>query len=284
MVEPTHLQQAAPAAPSAWRVTGAAVRGTSHARHDLPCQDAFSYRALEGGGLVIAVADGAGSARYSQYGASSAVDTVLDALQTGMEEFFPTGEEDWQALLWQAFGAARRAVMQQAHARWRRSREYATTLTVAAAYGGWLATGMVGDGVVVVEEAGGRLFAATQAQKGEFANETHFLTERDAHNHLRVQACRCAVNSLAVMSDGLLRLALKLPGGEPHVPFFQPLFRFAAAQVADAEGQLAAFLESERVCARSDDDKTLVLAAYTASRALAVRAPVVEGAADGSAP
>ena len=30
-----------------------------------------------------------------------------------------------------------------------------------------------------------------------------------------------------MFSDGLQRLALKLPEGTPHAPFFTPLFRFA---------------------------------------------------------
>jgi len=70
------------------------------------------------------------------------------------------------------------------------------------------------------------------------------------------------VRALAVMSDGLTRLALKLPANEPHPPFFQPLFAFASAAdgQAQAEEQLAAFLASERVCARTDDDKSLVIA------------------------
>jgi hypothetical protein len=78
-----------------------------------------------------------------------------------------------------------------------------------------------------------------------------------------------------VLSDGLLRLALRLPSGEPYPPFFQPLFGFAAAALPEdqANEQLSAFLNSKRVCDRTDDDKTLVLAAYTASRALAVWDP-----------
>lgn len=49
---------------------------------------------------------------------------------------------------------------------------------------------------------------------------------------------------------------------KPHVPFFQPLVAFAARaeNQTDAREQLTAFLASERVCARTDDDKTLVLA------------------------
>ena len=73
----------------AWQVRGAAVQGTSHALHDLPCQDAYRYCVLPGGGLLIAVADGAGSARYSQFGASSAVEAGLEALRTGLEGFSP---------------------------------------------------------------------------------------------------------------------------------------------------------------------------------------------------
>ena len=57
-----------------------------------------------------------------------------------------------------------------------------------------------------------------------------------------------------------------MPSQEPHTPFFTPLFRFAASveeddEKRDAAGeQLAAFLSSERVNARTDDDKSLVLA------------------------
>jgi hypothetical protein len=263
---------------SPWRVVGAAVRGTSHVRHGLPCQDAQGYRSLPGGGLLIAVADGAGSARLSEFGARSAVSAGLDALEAALGLYAPNDEAAWQEAMWGAFASARVAVNHLAKAEGHRLRDYATTLTMAAVSGGWLATGQVGDGSVVAQEAGGRLFAATRAQKGEYANETHFLTQRDAHKHLKVHTCFCPIVALAVMSDGLLRLALKLPSGDPHQPFFQPLFRFAAAAGDSADGQLADFLTSERVCARSDDDKSLVLAAYTASRALTVRAVESEAA------
>jgi hypothetical protein len=63
------------------------------------------------------------------------------------------------------------------------------------------------------------------------------------------------------MTDGLIRLALNLTRNEPHFSFFTPLLAFTAQaeDLVTAEEQLAAFLASERVCARTDDDKTLVL-------------------------
>ena len=89
------------------------------------------------------------------------------------------------------------------------------------------------------------------------------------------------------MSDRLIRLALKMPCQEPHTPFFQPLFQFARAAFAEAEAvrQLEAFLQSERVNARTDDDKTLVLAIgkFAAARA-ADQKPVEHAAAPARAP
>jgi hypothetical protein len=63
------------------------------------------------------------------------------------------------------------------------------------------------------------------------------------------------------MTDGLLRLVLNCQH-QPHVPFFQPLLTVGVEvdHEAHGNGQLADFLTSERVCARTDDDKTVVLA------------------------
>ena len=79
---------------------------------------------------------------------------------------------------------------------------------------------------------------------------------------------RGPIDAVAAMSDGLVGLALARPAGTPHAPFFEPLLTFNArvAEPEVAREQLAAFLASERVCARTDDDKTLVLVTRTAPR------------------
>jgi hypothetical protein len=62
----------------------------------------------------------------------------------------------------------------------------------------------------------------------------------------------------------LQRLALHYEGRTAHAPFFRPMFApVRAADPGRAETlstQLAAFLGSQPVNARTDDDKTLVLA------------------------
>ena len=67
---------------------------------------------------------------------------------------------------------------------------------------------------------------------------------------------------IAILSDGLQMLALKIPEYMPHAPFFSPLFRFVAevTDETEAKEQLEAFLRSPRVRKRTDDDLTLLLA------------------------
>ena len=156
------------------------------------------------------------------------------------------------------------------------ARDYACTLTCVIVGAGELVVGQIGDGAVVAVGEEGSLFSASRLQRGEYANETHFITQVDALDQAVIEVLPQAVQGLAVMSDGLIRLALKMPSQEPHTPFFQPLFQFARAAIPEAEAvrQLEAFLQSERVNARTDDDKTLVLAIR-----LAIRKAATAGAA-----
>lgn len=254
-----------------WQAVGTAVKGISHERTGLPCQDAQGFQVLEDGTLIIALADGAGSAQFSDQGARAAVEEALSALagaaavlaetSAGLQDLPPT-REGWEDLIREVFDAARQSVLQLADEAGEWIRDYACTLTCAVAQGNCLVVGQVGDGAVVAMTEAGELFAATRLQRGEYANETHFLIQDDALDHLIVDVFECPVSALAVMSDGLIRLALKMPAQEPHEPFFQPLFAFARKHGSQpsAADELAGFLRSERVNARTDDDKSLVLA------------------------
>lgn len=283
------------AAPAAgWRAVGAAVRGTGHVRSNLPCQDAVAYRTLPGDVLLCAVADGAGTAALSDQGAQRAVTEAIACL-TGLVEKAPQITPRFlEEALQKTFSAARQAVLRladppEAGPTFARvyppledslaaaaspgdagepvlpqARDFACTLTCVAALPGLLAVGQIGDGAVVAADEEGQLFMASQLQRGEYANETHFLTQPDALECAVWQILDRPVRSLAVMSDGLIRLALKMPVQEPHGPFFQPLFQFARTQVDPQAGaaQLSVFLDSPRVNERTDDDKSLILAVW----------------------
>lgn len=247
-----------------WRIIGASVTGTSHDKTGQPCQDAHAFRSLAGGVAVLVAADGAGSADHSAQGAAQAVETAADALAEAMQWLtWPATDAEWQNLFEAVYQRARAAVVYMAEAQGLPPRSFACTLLCAVASDRGLAVAQVGDGLAVATLDGGEWYLAATPQRGEYANETFFLTQADRLPNVDVRVSSEPVLAVAVMTDGLLRLVLDLTRNQPHQPFFQPLLAFAA-QVSDAsEGatQLTAFLGSERVCARTDDDKTLVLAA-----------------------
>jgi hypothetical protein len=247
---------------SQWHVVAASVQGTAHRKLNLPCQDAHAAEVLPGGLVLLAVADGAGSAARSQEGAQLAVSETLKALARSLATRPPADERGWQDVLRSAFLHTRGCLAALAAASAAPLQQFATTLTCAVATHEWLAVGRIGDGAVIIELRDGEMIASSAPIKGEYANETVFLTMDDAPARLEVQAMREPARALMLISDGLIRLALKLPDYAPHLPFFQPLVAFAsnASDAAGANTQLADFLSSERVNARTDDDKTLVLA------------------------
>jgi hypothetical protein len=249
-----------------WRVVGASVQGTSHLDKNTPCQDAHACRFSAGGELLLAIADGAGSAERSQEGAQYAVQQVTAALDAALCNGVPVDEAGWRALIMQAFAVARQAVVQMAADQNASLRSFATTLACAVVCDDWLAVGQIGDGAAVAEDEHGALFVTARPQRGEYANEAYFLTMPDALNYVTIYVAGRPVRSLVLTTDGLLRLAFKLPEYEPSERFFQPLLAFMAVGVDPDQAQmdLAAFLNSPRVCARSDDDKTLVLATRAA--------------------
>jgi Protein phosphatase 2C len=219
-----------------WRVAGASVRGTSHIEFDIPCQDYCSYQRLPIGsssGLIIAIADGAGSARFSETGARVVVDHLLKIIDQSEATALQQGEE---------------------------LREFGCTILFALV--GELASFFVqiGDGAWIVKR-NDQYLAATWPSDGEYVNETTFLTSPNWAESIRCQLID-NVSAVAGFTDGLQRLALQLDNQTVYAPFFDPLFSVLRTSEDDSSliSPLMEFLASERVSDRTDDDKTLVLA------------------------
>ena len=245
-----------------WRVMAASVRGTSHERTGQPCQDAHHWGVLPGGVLVAAAADGAGSAALGDMGASAAARAAVEAVvQQG--SVLPENNGGWQLLLTEALKAARDSIEVEVVAHEVTERDLATTLILAVATPELVAAAQIGDGALVAGDVEGNVIGLTVPQTGEYINQTIFLTSPDALNTAQLRIWRGTVAHVAILSDGLQMLALRMPGWIPHAPFFSPLFRFVAkaADEAETKKQLEAFLRSPRIRERADDDLTLLLAA-----------------------
>jgi Protein phosphatase 2C len=262
-----------------WRVVATSVCGTSHKQRSQPCQDAHYWNSPEPGILIAAVADGAGSAAFSEVGAQIAVKTVVEALrdlwvmpdtegdrETWLSAAALTDDADTPPILTclkDALETARQAVEAEAQAQQESVREFASTLILVVATPMWVAAAQVGDGAAVLGE-GDSVRSLTSPSCGEYINETTFLVSPNALETAQFELWHGAISHFALLTDGLQLLALDMPSAEPHPPFFAPLFRFITQDeldAAEAQIQLENFLNSDRVSQRTDDDLTLLLAA-----------------------
>jgi serine/threonine protein phosphatase PrpC len=167
----------------------------------------------------------------------------------------------WQPFLREAMEAAMAAVEREAQNRKVPARELATTLIVTLATPSLVVSAQIGDGAVVVGDGEGKIFGLTKPQRGEYINETTFLISPEALHTAQMEVWEGNTAHIAVITDGLQMLALKMPEATPHTPFFAPLFHFIAAseETHEAQEEMEKFLRSPRVAQRADDDLTLVL-------------------------
>lgn len=251
-----------------WRSIAATVTGPSHAATGAPCQDHHQARVLTRLGvssLVACVADGAGSAPLSQDGSALACQAIAELATAHFDasrgSFADLTDEELRGWCREARGR----IEQLAAMREGRLRDYATTLCAALLSPGHAAFLQIGDGAIVARRAGA-LGVVFWPQSGEYANSTMFLTGDRYEEHL--QFCRVAADftDVALMTDGVERLALSFESRTPHPPFFDPLFAAlrSAPDPAPLNDHLARFLDSESMRGRSDDDKTVVLAVQSA--------------------
>ena len=248
-----------------WRVVSVSVAGRSHEKRGQLCQDAHHWQVLPDGILVAAVADGAGSSNLGDVGAKIAVGVAVEAIS--QQNLLLADNVGWQFLLVDALRAAKNAVLAESRVREVEARELATTLILVVATPGFAIAAQVGDGAAVVGDEEENVFSVTAPQTGEHINETIFLISEQGVENAQVSIWRGKLVHLAIFSDGLQMLALKMPMGLPHSPFFAPLFKFMMVVTDEEEAtkQLEEFLRSPKVTGKTDDDLTLLLAWYDKS-------------------
>ncbi|MBY0528112.1 MAG: protein phosphatase 2C domain-containing protein [Gemmataceae bacterium] len=238
------------------------MAGSSHRRTGQPCEDANCWQIADGV-LIASVADGAGSAVNSSMGANQAVSKAVEAAIDWLRsQGVPGCAGTWDKLLRRAFGRVRKELEGLAEIMETSPQEFATTLLLAVVADGWLAVAQVGDGAVVVRASDDTFRAVTRPPVGVYINETSFLTSVNGMERAQIVVEETPITGLAMLTDGLQMLGLRMPQGAPHPAFFSPLLRLLAAgpNGDGATDKLRGFLESPQVMQRAQDDLTLVLA------------------------
>lgn len=254
---------------TSWRYAFASVIGTGHVRAGLPCQD-FSHcevlKTTNGEPVFISVvADGAGSASQSAIGAEISCNEIIaeitncininDNLVNLNRKFAEDCIEKIQSKLAKYAEETSNAL-----------RDFACTLLVAIIGQAQIITWQIGDGVIVYSDPNTpeEYSVINWPEKGEYENLTSFLTQSDAVDHLHFDTVVAYVDEIAILTDGLQRVALDFSIQNAHSPFFRSMFTPLRVQESGysktASTALTNLLSSERVNDRTDDDKTLVLA------------------------
>lgn len=100
--------------------------------------------------------------------------------------------------------------------------------------------------------------------KGEYINETTFITSSDALKEMQVSVLQGQQEFICAATDGLERVAIRLRDWTPHSPFFYPFKEYMKETDNPSENHeyLTSFLDSEQLNARTHDDKTMLLCLY----------------------
>jgi hypothetical protein len=181
---------------------------------------------------------------------------VSDELQQGLAiaNIGPAELQGWLAV-------ARGALVEEANRRECKLRELACTVMLAVVGEARAAFAQLGDGAIILSD-GDSFRPVFWPQTGEYANSTFFLSDEDFVDATETSIHADRIDELAVLTDGLQRLALDYSCRVGHPGFFAPLFgRLRAADdPAELREPLRTLLDSPRINERTDDDKTLILA------------------------
>ncbi|MBQ1761488.1 MAG: protein phosphatase 2C domain-containing protein [Aquincola sp.] len=255
-----------------WRLSAASVRGKSHIDADLPNQDSVHVATSEAGDVVCAVvADGAGSAPRSGEGSTLASKHIAAYMcnfgisrsgsQPTVDEFRFAVERSIEEV--RTALATEGAPLSQFHSTcvvWLAlpTKAYIAQIGDSVAMStlfGW--AGEAGDEVDFFPE--GR-HTVHEADRGEYANETHFLTECDWRAHLRVAEVDPKVDAVLLMTDGAMDVALVR--GQVFRGFLSNLVGklLTLDERAERDQSLEAWLGAPQTYPLTGDDKTIFVA------------------------
>lgn len=226
--------------------------------------------------LVVAVADGAGSARHSAIGAERVCQYFAACAETywrkaqlaeavaGTSLAADVGRDaaDVGAAI---FHHVLQGVLREAEHMGIEPMELASTLVGAVLLPNEAFFFQLGDGAAVVRQGDG-YEVAIEPVETEFVNTTYFITSPGAAEQVRVRTISGSVQEVALFSDGLQGLVMHPMSNEPHATFFETVFRTLRVEGRDEASQtwLANMLASDMVTSRTDDDTSIVIAKRSA--------------------
>ena len=182
-----------------WKTSEYTATGRGHLKAGIPCQDKVrAYRCGEV--TVITLADGAGSAKLSHFGAEAVLDRISKNLGVYFEEYFM--ESDASVIRQRLFSEILEA-LEETQVRLRCDlKDLSSTLLAVAVCGSRYFIIHIGDGVIGYLKDD-EVKVASGPDNGDFANETFFTTTPSALSHMRIiKGVDEKIAGFVLMSDG----------------------------------------------------------------------------------
>ena len=182
-----------------WNLLDSTRQGRSHVKQGTPCQDKTYCQSYDDT-YVITLADGAGSARLSHYGAECVTKCIADELGSHFESYWD--ETEARIAKERLFHEISESLQQIAEQHDCQLKDLASTLLAVAVKDERYIILHLGDGVIGYCKEG-VLKVASAPNNGEFANTTVFTTSSDACSQMKVfRGPLNGINGFVLMSDG----------------------------------------------------------------------------------
>jgi hypothetical protein len=249
-----------------WNCIGQSVAGTSHLSSGRACDDALHFKIIDtleaNDCLIVCVCDGAGSAEYGALAAETVATRMVVLLTDQITGGIPISEN----LIHSTAVAVLQELATMASESEKDITEYACTLLGAILHPEISAFFQIGDGAIVRQDTDDNYLPVWWPDNGEYLNTTNFLIDDPELTNLKISVTETQQTQIAIFTDGLQMLALNNELRTGHAPFFAGLFPSVLAadtpeKKAILNQKLADYLQSDIINERTDDDKTLFLAA-----------------------
>jgi serine/threonine protein phosphatase PrpC len=190
-----------------WKTSSAQIIGTSHIKQGVVCQDfAISEYFSHGRAYCAALSDGAGSAKFSQYGAEVIVNTISKTISKNFNSWYENFYD--QNFKKGIFSTVLRDVLaKKASELCCDTKDLLSTLLVVAVKGDRYLAIHIGDGVIGYEEDY-CVKVLSHPENGEFSNSTVFVTSQKTKHHITLDHLRFYkgssknITGFILMSDG----------------------------------------------------------------------------------
>lgn len=242
-----------------WSYYAASEKGYAHIKNGKPKQD-YILTEIFNQCIIFVIADGAGTANYSDVSSNLLchffVKKVKQWLKTNeLDSLDKCDIEQWIKIFQKILMRINRYYNTDD------IRDFASTMILAVVEDSKAVFCQIGDGCIVIN-SNNNLQCVFWPQNGEYINTTNFVTDKNISQKIMFKILYNNITEISIFTDGLESIALNFSKKEPHVPFFTPFFNLLKncppGENKELSDALAEFLNSELICKKTYDDKTIV--------------------------